>query len=69
MEHLGKHVWFGVKQAWAEPLTICVNLDLSLYLHGPYISHLLGTVLCEVVLRMTGDNICEGLSQILAHEK
>lgn len=49
--------------------TICVNLDLSLNLHRPQISHLLEIVLYGVVLWMTWDNACKGLSQILAHRE
>lgn len=66
IESLEENVYFGVKQPWAQLLTICVNLDLSLNLHKPQISHLLGIVLCGVVLNVAWDTTC---SQILAHEK
>ena len=52
MKCLGKHVCCGVKQPWSQPLTICVNLDLSLHLRRTQISHLLGTVLCGGVMKM-----------------
>ena len=48
MEILGKHVCFGVKQPWAQPLTICVNLDLSLN-HYLFI-RIVYQVLCQIIL-------------------
>lgn len=52
MKCLGKHVCFGVKQPWVQPLKICVILDLSLNLHRPQVFHLLGIVFYGVVLKM-----------------
>lgn len=53
MQHLGKHGCYGVHQPFAQPLIICVNLDLPLNVYRPQISHLLRAVFCGAVLKVT----------------